>query len=54
MTDPWGNWRRGFSLIGTLNRKDYGLMWNNMLQTGEAVVGDIVKLQIDAEITKKK
>ena len=52
--DTWGNRRRGFSLTGTLNRKDYGLMWNNMLQTGEAVVGDIVKLQIDVEITRKK
>jgi polyisoprenoid-binding protein YceI len=52
--DTWGNPRRGFSLTGSLNRKDYGLMWNNTLKTGEAVVGDIVKLQIDVEITKKK
>ena len=52
--DTWGNQRRGFSLTGSLNRKDYGLMWNNMLKTGEAVVGDIVKLQIDVEMTKKK
>lgn len=52
--DTWGNPRRGFSLTGSLNRKDYGLMWNNTLKTGEAVVGDIVKLQIDVEMTKKK
>ena len=52
--DTWGNPRRGFSATGSLNRKDYGLVWNNMLQTGEAVVGDIVKLQIDVEMTKKK
>lgn len=52
--DTWGNPRRGFSLTGSLNRKDYGLMWNNALKTGEAVVGDIVKLQIDVEMTKKK
>jgi polyisoprenoid-binding protein YceI len=52
--DTWGNPRRGFSLTGSLNRKEYGLMWNNMLKTGEAVVGDIVKLQIDVEMTKKK
>ena len=52
--DSWGNQRRGFSATGSLNRKDYGLTWNNMLKTGEAVVGDIVKLQLDVEMTKKK
>ena len=52
--DTWGNPRRGFSAAASLNRKDYGLIWNNLLQTGEAVVGDIVKLQIDVEMTKKK
>jgi polyisoprenoid-binding protein YceI len=54
ITDPWGNWRRGFSATTTINRKDFGLVWNDMLKTGEAVVGDNVKLQIDIEITKKK
>ena len=52
--DPWGNTRRGFSATGTLNRKDYGLVWNNMLKTGEAIVGDNVKLQIDVEMLRKK
>lgn len=52
--DTWGNPRRGFSATGILNRKDYGLLWNNLLQSGEAVVGDNVKLQIDVEMTKKK
>jgi len=54
VNDPWGNVRRGFSGVGALNRKDYGLVWNNMLKTGEAVVGDNVKLQIDVELVKKK
>jgi adhesin HecA-like repeat protein len=54
ITDTWGNPRRGFSATGTLNRKEYGLVWNNMLKSGEAVVGDNVKLQIDVEMTKKK
>ncbi len=54
LTDPWGNSRRGFSATTTVNRKDFGLVWNNMLKTGEAVVGDNVKIQIDVEMTKKK
>lgn len=54
IADPWGNTRRGFSATTSLNRKDFGLTWNNMLKTGEAVVGDNVKIQIDVEMIKKK
>ncbi len=54
LTDPWGNSRRGISAATTINRKDFNLTYNNLLKTGEAVVGDIVKIQIDAEIVKKK
>jgi polyisoprenoid-binding protein YceI len=52
--DPWGNARRGFSATTTINRKDFGLVYNNLLKTGEAVVGDTIKIQIDVEIIKKK
>jgi polyisoprenoid-binding protein YceI len=54
LSDPWGNVRRGFSATTTINRKDYGVVWNNTLKTGEAVVGDNVKIQIDVEILRKK
>jgi polyisoprenoid-binding protein YceI len=54
LNDPWGNVRRGFSATTTINRKDYGVVWNNTLKTGEAVVGDTVKIQIDVEIVRKK
>src|ERR1700751_4045249 len=54
LSDPWGNVRRGFSATTTINRKDYGVVWNNTLKTGEAVVGDNVKIQIDVEIVRKK
>ena len=54
MTDPWGNSRRGISATTTINRKDFNLVYNNLLKTGEAVVGDNVKIQIDAELVKKK
>jgi len=54
LNDPWGNVRRGFSASTTINRKDYGVVWNNTLKTGEAVVGDNVKIQIDVEIVRKK
>jgi polyisoprenoid-binding protein YceI len=54
LSDPWGNLRRGFSATTTINRKDFGVVWNNTLKTGEAVVGDNVKIQIDVELVKKK
>jgi polyisoprenoid-binding protein YceI len=54
LTDPWGNSRRGISATTTINRKDFSLVYNNLLKTGEAVIGDNVKIQIDAEIVKKK
>ena len=54
ISDNWGNARRGFSASTAINRKDFGLVWNNLLKTGEAVVGDNVKIQIDVEMTRKK
>lgn len=54
ITDPWGNSRRGISATTSINRKDFNLLYNNLLKTGEAVVGDNVKIQIDAEFSKKK
>jgi polyisoprenoid-binding protein YceI len=54
IADPWGNARRGFEATTTINRKDFGLVYNNLLKTGEAVVGDTVKIQIDVEFVKKK
>jgi polyisoprenoid-binding protein YceI len=54
LSDPWGNLRLGFSAVTTINRKDFGVVWNNTLKTGEAVVGDNVKIQIDVELVKKK
>jgi polyisoprenoid-binding protein YceI len=54
LADPWGNLRRGFSATTTINRKDFGVVWNNTLKTGEAVVGDNVKIQLDVELVKKK
>ena len=54
VSDPWGNSRRGISATTTINRKDFSLVYNNMLKSGEAVIGDNVKIQIDAELVKKK
>ena len=47
--DPWGNERAGFRATLTIDRKDYGLNWNELLETGGVLVGDEVEIRIDAE-----
>ncbi len=47
--DPWGNVRAGFRATLTIDRKDYGLNWNEVLETGGFLVGDEVEIRIDAE-----
>ena len=51
ITDPWGLTRRGASFTGKLDRKAWGITWGKMTDVG-AVVGDEVKLDIQAEIVK--
>ena len=49
--DPWGNEKIGFTADGKLNRKEYGLTWNQALETGGVMVGEDIKinLQIQAQ-----
>lgn len=48
-SDPWGNVRAGFLATLTIDRKDYGLNWNEVLETGGFLVGDEIEIRIDAE-----
>ena len=50
---PWGDTRIGFSAETEVNRKDFGLEWNVALETGGVLVGEKVKLTIDAEWIKQ-
>ena len=51
--DPWGNVKRGASATTKLNRKDFGLTWNKVLEAGGVAVGDEVTVTIELELTKK-
>ena len=50
--DPWGGERVGFHAKGNVNRVDFGLKWNQALETGGVLVGD--KVEIEAEIQAVK
>lgn len=47
--DPWGNERAGFSTEVTLDRKEFGMVWNAALDNGGFILGDDVRLTIDLE-----
>jgi polyisoprenoid-binding protein YceI len=50
--DPWGGERAGFSATTKINRKDYGLTWNQALETGGVLVGDEVKIHLELQLVK--
>ena len=50
--DPWGGERAGFSATTRINRKDYGLNWNQTLETGGVLVGDEVTIRIELQLLK--
>lgn len=54
ITDPYGNTRAGFSIEGEINRFDYGVEWDQTLDTGGLVVGNEVDINIEAEIIEQK
>jgi polyisoprenoid-binding protein YceI len=52
--DPWGGERAGFSAKAKIQRSDFGLTWNQMLEAGGVAVSDEVKISIDAEVVRQK
>lgn len=51
---PWGNYSAGFSASGSFNRKDWGLEWNQALETGGVLVGDKIEVDIEVELVKEE
>lgn len=49
MTDPLGNLRAGASASGKLNRKEWGLTWNQILELGALLVGEEARFTLDVE-----
>ena len=48
-TDPWGAQRTGGVATGTISRKDFGLTWNQALETGGVLGGDEITLTLEVE-----
>jgi polyisoprenoid-binding protein YceI len=47
--DPWGNERVGFVATTTIDRKEFGLKWNQVLEAGGVLVGDRVDIELEIQ-----
>lgn len=56
INDPWRNEKAGITVIGKLNRSDWGLMWNSVFESGSLMVSEEVMILCDIELinTSKK
>ena len=52
VADPWGNERAVFSASGLINREDWGLTWNMLLDAGGLLVSKEIRLEIDVELIR--
>lgn len=50
---PWGTINAGFTGSTKINRKDWGLSWNQALETGGVLVGDEITINIELELVKQ-
>jgi polyisoprenoid-binding protein YceI len=51
--DPWGNQRLGFSATAEIDREQFGLTWNQALETGGVLVGKKVRIEIEAQAVRQ-
>jgi polyisoprenoid-binding protein YceI len=50
--DPYGRDKAGFSVNGTISRKDWGLIWNVALEAGGVLVSDEVRISAEVQLTR--
>jgi polyisoprenoid-binding protein YceI len=52
MQDPWGNTRTGFTITGKINRKDFGVSFGGVTETGNVLLSDDVTITANVEFVK--
>jgi polyisoprenoid-binding protein YceI len=52
--DPWGGERVSFSATTKIDRRDFGLTWNQALETGGLLVGNEIKISIEVQAVAAK
>lgn len=51
--DPYGQTKAGFTVTGAISRKQFGLIWNAVTETGSIVLSDEVKFEADIQLIKQ-
>lgn len=51
--DPWGGTRAGFSASTEIDRRDFGLRWNQALETGGVLVANTVKIELEVQAVRQ-
>jgi polyisoprenoid-binding protein YceI len=54
VNDPWGNTKAGFKATTTVNRKEFGIVYNKTLEAGGLLIGEDVEVTINVELAKEK
>ncbi len=52
VTDPWGGERAAFEATGRIDREDWGLTWNMLLEAGGVVVSKQIDLEFHVELVR--
>lgn len=52
-TDPWGQVKAGFEIEGKINRKEFGLTFHAVTETGGIMLSDDVKLNLQIQVIKQ-
>ena len=52
--DAYGNTKAGFTVTGKINRKDFGLTWSALTETGGLMLGDDVKIDVEVQLLEVK
>jgi polyisoprenoid-binding protein YceI len=50
--DPWGYTRRGAEAITKISRKDFGLTYNQVMESGGFMIGDAIEISLEVELVK--
>ena len=53
-TDPWGKERAGFSAQTEIDRRDWGLKWNQVIETGGVLVANRVRIEAEVQFVKQE
>ena len=53
VVDPWGQTKAGFTVTGTISRKEFGLVWNAVTEAGSVVLSDDIRINAEVQLIRQ-